>query len=635
MNEFLNKQSDFTFSSLHNDPNKSFKYFFIDNKNFKNLYVAISNDSTGEILKNYSLLEREIKNYIIKNSDCIIKITKPIFFTNEYICTKFKGFNLEDILKYSNLSIHTKKMFIRESFKAFQFLLKKKIFWGDFAPRNICIYKQSGKFILNFIDFEKVCIYKKNTDSKFLLLWWRDILNIYGMNNEFNFLKQLFEVSDVKELDSFEKEWVCLDSNLTSVHKVSRTSKDIMNSILKIEREHIYGSLKIDGKILGKYTGEFLNNTSEVYLYKILLRLKKNLHPKNFLKVISLLNSTIITDTLLGKGFNNFTKMYCILIDMFLCKNLDEKLNEIPWQDVYNISDLNFFYKNNSDSFNLFQSFMERIELSTDSSIINTHTLDFLNKLTINSDKLIKRISAFFFELFNFKESDFNIFARGSYGLKVNTVQSDLDFEVYNNKKKNKISFALEKCLISILDTLGIKAEGSNARPQERDYVCVTESRDFEELFELREVLNKDSFLRLLKKDLLQSFDIKKDYDYSKLRKFSQNNNNTINLKTYSLMVRRLIRWYFLKNFVFDICFDTFIKKNEEIQDIFLFVFKIRNCAQYYFGKDDLLIQEILELSRFFKVDNKQFKSLFTHYFKKINKMYYEELNEGKERDML
>lgn len=549
------------------DPKRTFLNLKVSFKDTTKKYILTSGKNNSNISKIFiDIVEKHSENHFIKSKICeTMKIVDAA--NNFYLISEYSGYTLEEILKFSKLSQNTKKQIIDYVFNIFKELLKNNLCWYGFAPRNICIYKKENYYILTFIDLEEIIDLKgtNDFDGRFFKLNWRDIILEYSPENNI-FLDELYQRTHLIEEDSYDILW----RNLSNCKNGKMTSLDIFNKILEIEKQHKVN----DGKILGRFLSDFCTVDFEISLYLWLLEIKDKFNMLYFERTINL-----IMEKMVSNNIDSFYKNISFLHSLYIT-NIDDFSNYICGLKI----------KSNEN---------ELLNLST-RYINNIYSL---RKSDI-ADSIIKL-------LLRYHDTDTNILvlARGTYGLQILSEFSDLDFEIYPCNNKNN---DIEVSLIKTLNLLGIPCEGRYARPNEKDLFIFNDSREFEEAYELRDVLESGHFKELQKK-LIDAIDLPRDYYLSMKRPVNLSPEyNYINIKEVLKAIRRIHRWYYLEKKLYP---ETFEKWISNIND-----------------KDlKKSIACILEMRNFFKRDNIHISLISVKYSRSINtviNLYFKLLKE-------
>lgn len=170
------------------DPNK----VWIEKKESINIFCK---KTTLKEIKNIKKINKLINNKELKidNKKYKIKIPKIIKwdYTNKILYTKYcDGENLEFLLR--NKKTHKKGVIILNAL--LNFFISNKIFWLDFAPRNIIINKKK----LYIVDFEKGIKRRLNT-KEYLRFNVLEEYSLFLLNDE-----RIFRIEDIL-VDSKEK----------------------------------------------------------------------------------------------------------------------------------------------------------------------------------------------------------------------------------------------------------------------------------------------------------------------------------------------------------------------------------------------------------------------------------------------
>lgn len=528
------------------DPKRTFLNLKIHFKDITKKYILTSGKILSDIPVDFkNIVENCSKNNSIKSTICnTIDITNTI--EGIVLVSEYSGYTLEEILKFSNLTKKIKKNLVDFAFDIFKELLNHNICWYGFAPRNICIYKRNSTYILVFIDLEEIEYLENNKsfDGRFFKLNWFDICLEYSPKNAV-FIDQLYQRTFLLKEDSYDVLW----RNLTGDTRKELTSLDIFNQILKIEKQH----KMYDGKILGRFLSDFCTTEFEISLYLWLLEIQETINEETFERTLSLIvEKMIISDV--NSFYSNISFLHSLYIsdlDAFLAYIIGVK-NKNKENELLYLSEL---YKSEA-----------HIHLKSDIA-----------------DLIIKILVTYFA-----KDDNISILARGTYGLKLLSVFSDLDFEVYPHNKQNN---TVEISLIKSLTLLGITCEGRYARPNEEDIYIDNDSREFEEAYELRDILESDPF-KMLKNKLIDSIDLQKDCFLSMKRPVNiYSQSNYINIKEILKAVRRLHRWHYFKENIYPESFKNWVKNldDENLQKAILSILRMRN----FFKKDIIHISLI------------------------------------------
>jgi len=228
-------------------------------------------------INNLNKIKKQILNRELNINNKKYKLVIPEIINwnkkNKLLCMEYcNGKNLEFILR--NKSTHTKGVIYLN--EILTFLIKNRIFWIDFAPRNILISKDK----IYLVDFEKGIFPKKNTIYSYLRYHVYEEYCLFTLKNERIFdLDYVFKIRK-NEIDVFYNINEIKSNRIKSIaqnlgYKNIITNKeylDIWKILLVVEEpkiknnQYIFPGVELD-KIFNKK-----QNNLDIYVKEILKR---------------------------------------------------------------------------------------------------------------------------------------------------------------------------------------------------------------------------------------------------------------------------------------------------------------------------------------------------------------------------
>ena len=234
---------------------------------------------TKEEVNNQKIIKKLLNDKKIIIAGVEYTLTCPkIYSINDGIIEMeyFDGTNLELLLKDKS----TRKTGVEYINSLIKFFIDNKIYWVDFAPRNILISSDT----IAFVDFEKGIMDKSEKVEDYLRNHVCEEYGLFLFKDEriFDF-DNLFKTNEYKVIlvDSIsESRYRCIAKLLGYEYSMSyQEYLDILKLILRVEEPYVEnGEIVYPGVVLDKFIKDNLDNNPIELYSKEIIKLSKIIH---------------------------------------------------------------------------------------------------------------------------------------------------------------------------------------------------------------------------------------------------------------------------------------------------------------------------------------------------------------------